>query len=54
MVLVWLLRHPASVQPIIGTLRPERIRACAQADAITLTREEWYALLTAVRGERVP
>lgn len=52
--LAWLLRHPAPIQPIIGTLRPERIRASAQADAIRLTREEWYALLTAARGERVP
>ncbi len=52
--LAWLLRHPAPIQPIIGTLSPERIRACAQADTVSLSREEWYALLTAARGERVP
>ncbi len=52
--LAWLLRHPAPIQPIVGTLRPERIRACALADTVWLSREEWYALLTAARGERVP
>lgn len=51
--MAWVLRHPAAMQPIIGTLRPERIRAACQGDAVDLTREEWYALLTAARGGRV-
>lgn len=53
-VLAWLLRHPAGIQPIMGTLRPERIAAGAGADDVTLSREEWYALLAAVRGTSVP
>jgi predicted oxidoreductase len=52
--LAWLLRHPAPLQPIIGTVRPDRIAACCAADAVELTREEWYALLVAARGKRVP
>ncbi len=52
--LAWLLRHPAGIQPIIGTTRPERVQASVQADAIELSREEWYALFVAARGERVP
>jgi predicted oxidoreductase len=50
----WLLRHPAGIQPIIGTTNDERLRASCQADAVSLTREEWYALLQAARGEPVP
>jgi len=52
--LAWLLRHPAGIQPIIGTTNVDRLRASCQADAITLTREEWYSLLNAARGSNVP
>lgn len=53
-VLAWLMRHPAGIQPVLGTTRPERLRACAQADTISLSREEWYALFTEARGNEVP
>ena len=53
-LLAWIMRHPAGIQPVIGTRNPERIRSCAQADEVQLTREEWYELLTASRGMRVP
>lgn len=52
--LAWLLRHPAPIQPILGTTKPERIAAGALADAVELTREEWYALLKAARGGPLP
>lgn len=50
-LLAWLLRHPAGIQPIIGTTSPERIGATAQAFDVTLSREEWYTLYTTARGE---
>ena len=53
-VLAWIQRHPASIQPVIGTIRPERIKACAQAMAIQLTREQWYQLYIAARGSDIP
>ena len=53
-LLAWLLRHPAGIQPIIGTTRPDRLVAACAADGIELSREEWYALLAAVRGAGVP
>jgi predicted oxidoreductase len=52
--LAWLLRHPAQIQPIVGTTQPARIIASCQADEVTLSREEWYWLFTAARGEAVP
>lgn len=52
--LAWLLRHPAGIQPIVGTTDPARLAACCAADDVTLSREEWYALFTAARGGRVP
>ncbi len=53
-LIAWLLRHPARIQPIIGTTNPERIAAACQADKVELSREEWYSLFEAGRGGRVP
>lgn len=52
--LAWILRLPNGIQPVIGTTKPERIRAAAEGDRVTLTRQEWYALLAAARGANVP
>jgi len=53
-VTAWLLKHPAKIQPVIGTRRPERIEAICKADSIELTRDEWYKLFIAGRGEDLP
>jgi predicted oxidoreductase len=53
-LLAWLLRHPAGIQPIVGTTHPERLIASCAADAIELSREHWYALFAAARGHRMP
>jgi predicted oxidoreductase len=52
--LAWLLRHPARIVPIIGTCRPEKIRAACAADSVELSREEWVSLYVAARGRRLP
>ncbi|WP_059050983.1 aldo/keto reductase [Paenibacillus senegalimassiliensis] len=43
----WLLRHPAQMQPIIGTMNIERLKDCIKAGDIHLTREEWYEIYRA-------
>jgi predicted oxidoreductase len=53
-VLAWLLRHPARIQPIIGTTTPDRLVASCLADRLELSREEWYALLVTARGASLP
>lgn len=55
-VLGWLLRHPARVQAVIGTVNPMRIAACAEAEkqADLMSREEWYELYVSARGNRLP
>jgi predicted oxidoreductase len=52
--LAWLLRHPAGIQPIIGTVEPARMAAFCAADALTLSREEWYELFVTARGAPLP
>src|SRR5690606_40048759 len=40
--IAWLLRHPARMQPIIGTMNIARLRDCCKASEIKLTREDEY------------
>ncbi|MEU2441405.1 aldo/keto reductase [Streptomyces rubradiris] len=55
-LLWWLRRHPAGIAPVIGTTRPERISACADAARREpdLTHEEWYELWTTAREAPLP
>ncbi|WCL53305.1 aldo/keto reductase [Gimibacter soli] len=50
----WLMAHPAGIVPIIGSQQPERILEGTAALEVRWTREEWYAVLVAARGERMP
>ena len=45
--LAWILRHPANMQPVAGTMNPDRLRDCCKAADIRLTREEWYEVYRA-------
>jgi predicted oxidoreductase len=45
--IAWLLRHPAHMQPIIGTTNPQRVMDSCQASGVALTREEWYQIYLA-------
>ncbi|MBP6556347.1 MAG: aldo/keto reductase [Novosphingobium sp.] len=50
----WLLAHPAGIIPIIGSQQAERIAEGASALSVQWTRTDWYAVLVAARGERLP
>ncbi|OFW74952.1 MAG: aldo/keto reductase [Alicyclobacillus sp. RIFOXYA1_FULL_53_8] len=50
-VVAWLLRHPAHMQPIIGTMNIGRLKDSCRASDIYLTREEWYAIYRAAGNE---
>ncbi len=52
--LAWLMTHPARIVPIIGSVDPARIHDAAGAGEVVLEREDWYRLLTAARGTRLP
>jgi len=49
----WITRHPANIQVVLGTTKPQRVRECAAGSDINLTREEWYSLFRAA-GHIVP
>jgi predicted oxidoreductase len=52
--LAWLLRHPAGIVPILGTMNPQRIVDSCEADNVQLSREDWYRLLEAANNHAVP
>jgi predicted oxidoreductase len=43
----WITRHPANMQVVLGTTKPERVAASAAGSDVRLSREEWYRLFTA-------
>lgn len=49
--IAWLLRHPAKMQPITGTMNLQRLLDCCKASEVELSREEWYAISTAAGNE---
>lgn len=50
----WLLSHPLTIVPIIGSCKIERIKHAVGAIDIKLTTEQWFRIYTASTGEDVP
>jgi predicted oxidoreductase len=45
--LAWILRHPAKIQPVTGTMNIAHLKECVKAAEITLTHDEWYEIYLA-------
>jgi predicted oxidoreductase len=54
LLLAWLLKHPANVFPVVGTTRKVRLEQSANAIKIQLELEDWFELLAAAQGHKVP
>lgn len=54
LLLAWILKHPSGVHPVIGTTSPDRITNAVKAVAIELEREDWFRMLVAGQGHKVP
>ncbi|WP_303761097.1 aldo/keto reductase [Sphingobium yanoikuyae] len=52
--LSWIMVHPARPIPIIGSQSPSRIARSRDAYKVEWSRAEWYAVLEASMGERLP
>lgn len=51
--IAWITRHPANIQVVLGTTKPDRVRESVAGSDVVLTREEWYRLFRAA-GHKVP
>ena len=54
LLLAWILKHPAKAYPVVGTANPDRLKESIQAVEIELELEDWFTLLTASKGHKVP
>ncbi|MDG2431205.1 aldo/keto reductase [Flavobacterium sp.] len=54
LLLSWVLKHPAKVIPIAGTVNVARIQALHKAVALELEKEDWFAIWSESMGEDVP
>ena len=45
--IAWILRHPARMQAIVGTMNPQHLADICMAADIRLTHQEWYKLYLA-------
>jgi predicted oxidoreductase len=52
--LAWLMKHPSKIIPIVGSNNPQHLKEAVKADTLELSREEWYRILVAARGEPLP
>ena len=50
----WIMAHPARAIPIVGTQNVARIAEIADVYKVRFTRQSWYDVLIASRGERLP
>lgn len=50
----WLLAHPATIIPVIGTNTLDRIRRISDAFKVEMDRQTWFTLYTAALGHDVP
>ena len=51
--IAWILRHPAKMQAIIGTMNPEHIKDACKAADVNLSHHDWYELYLAA-GKYLP
>jgi len=51
--IAWILRHPAKIQPVVGTMNIQHLKEICDAPIVELTRKEWYEIYTAA-GNTLP
>lgn len=53
LLLAWILKHPARVIPIAGTVNIARIQSLLKAVDLEMDIEDWFAIWTESRGDDV-
>ena len=53
-LLAWILKHPARIIPIAGTVNVARIQSLTKAVELSLEKEDWFAIWTESMGNKVP
>ena len=54
LLLAWIMKHPSKIHPVIGTTNKNRITNAIKATEIELELEDWFLILVASQGHKVP
>ena len=54
LLLAWIMKHPANIHPVIGTTTPNRITDAVAAVKINMDLEDWFLILVASQGHKIP
>ena len=54
LLLAWIMKHPSGIGPVIGTTNTKRISDAMAATKIDLELEDWFLILVACQGHKVP
>jgi predicted oxidoreductase len=52
--IAFIKKHPSGVLPVVGTTEPERLADLLKASKVDLELQDWFVLLEASQGRRVP
>lgn len=53
-LLAWILKHPANIIPIAGTINSARIQSLRKATELNMDIQDWFAIWVESQGHRVP
>lgn len=54
LLLAWILKHPSGITPVVGTTNKLRLQQAIDATKINLELEDWFKILVAAQGHKVP
>jgi len=53
-IFAWLLKHPASILPVLGTSRIDRVKTALKSTKLEMNIEQWFRIYIASTGENLP
>lgn len=53
LLLAWILKHPSTIHPVVGTATPQRLKLAMDAVEIDMELQDWFILLEANEGHEV-
>lgn len=54
LLLAWIMKHPSGIHPVVGTTNKTRLKQAIEATKIELELEDWFLILVASQGHKVP
>lgn len=54
LLLAWIMQHPSGIHPVVGTSTEARLALSVKASELKLETEDWFRLLVASQGHKVP